>query len=531
MGFLVDQYYENTPIGYPANRTGAYVLDEQGNRVADGEVGELCLSGVFARGYIGLPEQTAAAFTANSFVAADGNAVLYHTGDMARWLPDGNLLYVNRKDWQVKIHGQRVELGEIELALTAFPHIDTAVVQAFTKANGQQYLCAYYQGTCEVERKALKAFLGEKLPLYMIPEYYIRLDQMPLNLNGKLDRSQLQAPEVQAYNSYRPPVTDLEKTLCAGFADVLKQKQIGLDSDFYLLGGDSLAAMSYTDIGQAVSRRDGPHKIRGQAVYTDDLQIPALLAVTVRSHVPCGKIKHIHVPCLPDGYSIVTAADIKGVNQCHFYTAKAPYLSQDEVRWLGEPVALLVGPDRRVLTDLVGQVEVDVEPQKSIMTLDEAIAANLDPYAEFTYGYGEVDAAFAQAERVIKTVTETAAQEHFYLEPLAVLVIPRQDGGYLVYASCQGIWEVKLAVAEVTGCAAEKVQVRLPAVGGGFGGKIEQPLFLAAQAAIAAQKTGQPVKLLYSRDEDLLYTVKRHPSKIIMKGGESSIRSVWPMAP
>ena len=243
MGFLVDQYYENTPIGYPANRTGAYVLDEQGNRVADGEVGELCLSGVFARGYIGLPEQTAAAFTVNPFAADDGNAVLYHTGDMARWLSDGNLQYVNRKDWQVKINGQRVELGEIELALASFPHIDTTVVQAFTKANGQQYLCAYYQGTCEVERKALKAFLGEKLPVYMIPEYYIRLDQMPLNLNGKLDRSQLQAPEVQAYNSYRPPVTDLEKTLCAGFADVLKQKQIGLDSDFYLLGGDSLAAM------------------------------------------------------------------------------------------------------------------------------------------------------------------------------------------------------------------------------------------------------------------------------------------------
>lgn len=275
--------------------------------------------------------------------------------------------------------------------------------------------------------------------------------------------------------------------------------------------------MSYTDIGQAVSRRDGPHKIRGQAVYTDDLQIPALLAVTVRSHVPCGKIKHIHVPCLPGGYSIVTAADIKGVNQCHFYTAKAPFLSQDEVRWLGEPVALLVGPDRRVLTELADQVEIDMEPEKSIMTLDEAIAANLDPYAEFTYGYGEVDAAFARAERVIKTVTETGAQEHFYLEPLAVLVIPRQDGGYLVYASCQGIWEVKLAVAEVTGCAADKVQVRLPAVGGGFGGKIEQPLFLAAQAAVAAQKTGQPVKLLYSRDEDLLYTVKRHPSKIIME--------------
>ena len=241
--FPVNEYYDNAPIGRPILGMVAYVLDEKGNRVADGEVGELCLSGVFARGYIGLPEQTAAAFTVNPFAADDGNAVLYHTGDMARWLSDGNLQYVNRKDWQVKINGQRVELGEIELALAAFPHIDTAVVQAFTKANGQQYLCAYYQGTCEVERKALKAFLGKKLLLYMIPEYYIRLDQMPLNLNGKLDRSQLQAPEVQAYNSYRPPVTDLEKTLCVGFADVLNQKQIGLDRGFYLLGGDSLAAM------------------------------------------------------------------------------------------------------------------------------------------------------------------------------------------------------------------------------------------------------------------------------------------------
>jgi len=275
--------------------------------------------------------------------------------------------------------------------------------------------------------------------------------------------------------------------------------------------------MDYTEIGQAVLRRDAPGKISGEAEYLDDLQIDALSAVTVRSNVPCGKLKGIHVPALPPGYSMVSAADIRGVNQCHFYTAKAPFFSENEVRWLGEPVALLVGPDLRVLHDLAARTELQIEPAKSIMTLEEAIEAKVDPYAEFTYGYGDVDGAFASADRIVKTVTVTGAQEHYYLEPLAVLVIPTSDGGFRVYASCQGIWEVKLAVAAVTGCPQEKVRVTLPAVGGGFGGKIEQPLFLAAQAAVAAQKTGQPVKLLYGREEDLNYTVKRHPSKIIME--------------
>jgi len=244
--FQADRCYENTPIGQPEAGMNAYLLDGKGRPVAEGEDGELCLSGIFARGYINLPEQTARVFTSNPFAEEDGNAVLYHTGDIARRLPDGNLLYVDRKDWQVKINGQRVEPGEIEEALSSFPGIGAAAVKAFTKESGQKYLCAYYQSSCETGRSELKVFLQKKLPVYMVPEYFIRLDSFPLNMNGKLDRSRLMPPEVQEYNSYRPPVTNLEKTLCRGFAEVLKQKNIGLDSDFYLLGGDSLSAMELT---------------------------------------------------------------------------------------------------------------------------------------------------------------------------------------------------------------------------------------------------------------------------------------------
>lgn len=241
--FLIDRCYENTPVGRPAKGTCAYLLDEQGRLVVDGEAGELCLSGVFARGYINLPELTAKTFTANPFAEVDGNDVLYHTGDMARRLPDGNILYINRKDWQVKINGQRVELGEIEMALSAFPDIENAVVQAFTKPNGQAYLCAYYQGTYEIERQSLKEFLAGKLPIYMVPEFYIRLKELPLNMNGKLDRKQLTPPTLTGGEQGREPVTAMEKTICEGFAQVLKVRPIWLDSDFYLAGGDSLAVM------------------------------------------------------------------------------------------------------------------------------------------------------------------------------------------------------------------------------------------------------------------------------------------------
>ena len=142
--FRIDELYDNTPIGKPMDGIKIYLLDENGNLAAKGEEGEICVSGAVARGYLNRPEETKKAFVKNPFSEEEEYQVLYHTGDIGRQLPDGNYVYVNRKDWMVKINGQRVETGEIETILATIPAIDTAVVKGFENVQGQTYLCAYY---------------------------------------------------------------------------------------------------------------------------------------------------------------------------------------------------------------------------------------------------------------------------------------------------------------------------------------------------------------------------------------------------
>jgi len=242
--FLVERAYDRTPIGKPAAGLQLYLLNEAGEQVPPGEDGEICIAGSVASGYIHLPELTAQVFTANPFSDDIRYQRLLHTGDIGRMLPDGNYIYVNRKDWQVKINGQRVETGEIEVRMQEIEAIDRAVVLAFKNNRGQDYLCAFYTTRSEtVSEAAIKDWLAQCLPEYMIPLQYVPLAAFPVNQNGKLDRKSLKSPGQIPRLPYVAPATPLEQEICTAYAKILRLDDVSREENFFDLGGDSLASM------------------------------------------------------------------------------------------------------------------------------------------------------------------------------------------------------------------------------------------------------------------------------------------------
>ncbi|MCQ2407244.1 MAG: amino acid adenylation domain-containing protein [Oscillospiraceae bacterium] len=243
--FPLDRKYDNSPIGKPVGDACAYVLDDNGN---EADEGELCLAGWFASEYLHLPEQSERVFTENPFREKDGFDRLLHTGDLVRRGEGGNFIYLNRRDWMVKINGQRVEPGEIEAVIRNCEGIADAAIKDFTNDFGQVYLTAYYTETSYVDVRELKAAIGAKLPSYMIPAFFVRLDRMPVNANGKLDRSALLAPEAGSFkNDYIAPETDMQKALCSAFSNVLGVENVGVDDDFFAMGGDSIKCVMVTE--------------------------------------------------------------------------------------------------------------------------------------------------------------------------------------------------------------------------------------------------------------------------------------------
>lgn len=241
IAFPLDRAYDNTPIGFPLEDFTVYLLDSEGNRVKDGEEGEICIAGPLARGYINLPEQTAKTFVDNPYATGKHDKRMLHTNDMGKRLPDGSILYINRKDWMVKINGQRVEIGEVEIQLGKLDGIETAVVKSFEDQSGQTYLCGYYQCAKPVTESEVRLALSQKFPGYMIPRFLVQVERFPLNANGKLDRKALTPPEASSFQAkYTAPETPRQTQVCDGFAKVLGVKQVGLDDDFFSMGGDSI---------------------------------------------------------------------------------------------------------------------------------------------------------------------------------------------------------------------------------------------------------------------------------------------------
>lgn len=230
------------PIGKPIPNTNAYVLDEDRRPVSPGTPGELYIGGAcLARGYLGKPALTGERFVPNPFGEKDER--MYCTGDIVRCLADGNLEFLGRIDHQVKVHGYRVELGEIELALSTHPAILQSVVVT-RQRGGERRLIAYVvcASTATVKLSDLREHLRHRLPHYMVPSTFVFLEQLPVTPNGKIDREALPAPMDSDDDraSYVAPRTSIEVTLADVWSEVLGIDHIGTEDDFFDLGGTSL---------------------------------------------------------------------------------------------------------------------------------------------------------------------------------------------------------------------------------------------------------------------------------------------------
>jgi amino acid adenylation domain-containing protein len=230
------------PIGKPIANTEAFVLDANRELTPVGVAGELYLGGDgLARGYLGRAELTAEKFVTHPFRPGDR---LYRTGDLVRWLADGNLEYLGRLDHQLKLRGYRIELGEIEVALEQQPDIQQAAVVLHLDTLGEQRLTAYLvtRGDASIDPSALREALSHKLPSYMVPSALVRLNELPLTPNKKVDRKTLAARpfEVPVSSVYVPPRTNAEQKVAAIWQELLRTERIGVSDNFFDLGGYSL---------------------------------------------------------------------------------------------------------------------------------------------------------------------------------------------------------------------------------------------------------------------------------------------------
>ncbi len=232
------------PIGRPIHNTQVYVLDRYGNPVPPGVRGELCIGGAgLAVGYLNRPELTADKFV-QSPIAGNGDSLIYRTGDLARFRHDGTLECLGRIDHQIKLRGFRIELGEIESAMEQIEEIRQAVVVVREEVPGERRLVGYYvTSNNEITASDLRKQLKQCLPEYMVPALFVELDSLPLTPNGKIDRKSLPAPNesnVKTEETYAPPETPIQEMLSSIWKEVLSIHKIGIQDNFFDLGGHSL---------------------------------------------------------------------------------------------------------------------------------------------------------------------------------------------------------------------------------------------------------------------------------------------------
>ncbi|MFE0419513.1 amino acid adenylation domain-containing protein [Streptomyces tendae] len=237
------------PIGRPIDNTELYVLGDQDEPQPAGAPGELCIGGVqVARGYLDRPELTADRFVDDPFTPGRR---LYRTGDLARWLADGNLEYLGRLDGQVKIRGNRVETGEVATALAAIPGVRDAVVADRTDSARGVHLVGYYVADEDLSPRELREHLCRRLPEFMVPALFRRIERIPLTPSGKADRAALPNPEPSAGPAGgRPAEGSVEARLAAVWAEVLHVDHVGLHDDYYALGGDSITVLRIRSLAE-----------------------------------------------------------------------------------------------------------------------------------------------------------------------------------------------------------------------------------------------------------------------------------------
>ena len=273
--FPVTEKLQNIPIGKAVENMHLYIMDAHGHRLPMGAAGELWVNGPqVGRGYLNRPEKTAESFIETPWGRC------YRTGDIVRYLPDGNIQFVGRKDSQVKIRGFRIELKEVEAVIREFPGIKDATIQAFDYENGGKFIAAYIVSNEQIDIKELNDFIGKQKPSYMIPAATMQIDSIPLNQNQKVNKKALPAPVIQAADhNYVEPANDTEKLFCGIFSEVLSMEKIGATDNFFELGGTSLMVTK-----MIIEADKAGHHVAYGDVFTH--ATPRLLAQFVTGETP-----------------------------------------------------------------------------------------------------------------------------------------------------------------------------------------------------------------------------------------------------
>ncbi|MEL4012530.1 amino acid adenylation domain-containing protein, partial [Bacillus velezensis] len=241
--YFINEETEIIPIGKPIANTSVFVVGRGNQLLPAGVPGELCISGDgLSTGYLNNTNLTAEKFVPNPFVPEEK---MYRTGDLVRMLPDGNIEFLDRIDNQVKLRGYRIELGEIENQLLKCNEVNEAVVNINRDQDEQQYICAYFTSSNSKSDlvKELRAFLEQSLPYYMIPSFFVQMDNLPLTKNGKVNRAALPQPdETNFLESYEAPTNDVEEKVLSIWKDILGVEKISINQSFFEVGGHSLKA-------------------------------------------------------------------------------------------------------------------------------------------------------------------------------------------------------------------------------------------------------------------------------------------------
>lgn len=302
--FIIQQHQHNIPVGKPVDNNQVYILDSRQQLCPLGITGEICISGdSLARGYWNRPGLTDEKFVPNPFRKG---AKMYKTGDLGRWLPDGNIEFAGRKDEQVKIRGHRVEPGEVENALLTFPGIISAVVIAVKKEDGQNELAAYLVSNETPDPAAIRDYLSAQLPAYMIPTRFVSLEAMPLTPNGKIDKKQL--PDallsgVTATARYTTPRNSTEEKIVNCWKKILGVEKISVHDNFFELGGHSLtithlAGQLYKELGVKISFPElfTAETVEQQAVLVQQKKTNNFVSIppaVTQPHYPLSSAQHL----------------------------------------------------------------------------------------------------------------------------------------------------------------------------------------------------------------------------------------------
>ena len=278
------------------------------------------------------------------------------------------------------------------------------------------------------------------------------------------------------------------------------------------------------EICKSIKKKDHDPKIEGRSVYLADYNTTAdgreiLCGKLLHSTLAKAKVLGVKLPELPEGYLYVDASDIPGDNNVNIVLDDTPVFARDTVEYIGEPIGMIVGPDEKVVDRLLSETEVEYEELEPMLD----ISKGEEFFFNYEFGHGDVEKAFAEADKVYEEEFVTGYQDQAYLEPQGMMAEPEEDGRMFVHGSLQCAYYVHGAVARALGTGPDGVHILQDVTGGGFGGKEDFPSIIGCQVAVAAKKAGKPVRCVFGRREDLEFSPKRHPSLCRYKAARGRI--------